>query len=45
MWITETFLLDYNGDVTDMLIHQEPILTRKQASEILSKIADIKKDN
>lgn len=45
MWITDTFLSDYEGDVVDMLIHQEPTLTREHASEILSKIADIKKDN
>ena len=45
MWITETFLSDYDGDVTDMLVQQEPSLTREQASEILLKIADLKKDN
>lgn len=45
MWITDTFLSDYDGDVTDMLVQQEPSLTREQASEILSTIADIKKDN
>lgn len=45
MWITETFLSDYDGDVTDMLVQQEPSLTREQAAEILLKIADLKKDN
>lgn len=45
MWITEEFLSDYKGDHADMLVYQEPSLTREQASEILSTIADIKKDN
>lgn len=45
MWISETFLSDYDGDVADMLIHQEPSLTHEQASEILLKIADLKEDN
>ena len=45
MWISEEFLSDYKDDIADMLVHQEPILTREQAFEILNKIADIKKDN
>ena len=42
--ITEEFLTDYDGDIADMIVRQEPTLTYEQASEILSKIADIKND-